>query len=161
MITDHPNKIVGSSSLTLCTGKVPSFLDQSPEAEGLWMGSLTILQPPHWTLKRLDCIVCLQDQHSAPSPCSRSGRWQAGTRMRVERWAHVQRALYAERRLSRPQLRYLAVLGRALHLPGTQPHCTLSITYQAMPGLACWPEAIPVQLDQSIDWHICLTQLFY
>jgi len=38
-------------------------------------------------------------------------RWPSGTRLKVERWLETQQALFAERRLSRAQLHYLAMLG--------------------------------------------------
>jgi len=37
-------------------------------------------------------------------------RWPSGTRLKVERWLETQQALFAERRLSRAQLHYLAML---------------------------------------------------
>ncbi len=43
--------------------------------------------------------------------------WPVGMRMRVKRWVESQRALYAEHRLSRAQLRYLALLGELRRQP--------------------------------------------
>ena len=56
---------------------------------------------------------------------SEAKSWPAGIVLRVKRWVESQRALYTEHRLSRAQLRYLAVLGKLQSTARVTPVCAL------------------------------------